>query len=61
MKVYILYESKDVDEYGFGRRDDVIGVYAKRKTAEKAEKEYTQSAEEDNQDLTYNVVPETVI
>ena len=60
MKVYILYETKDADEYGFSKRDDVVGVYAKRETAEVAEKIHTQNAKKYGQDYTYNVIPEKV-
>lgn len=60
MKVYILYETKDADEYGFSRRDDVVGVYSTRKKAEKALKEFSKEAEEWDQDKTYNVIPEEV-
>lgn len=57
MRVYILYETKNADEYGFSRRDDVVGVYAKRSEAEAVEKIHTQNAKKYKLDYTYCVVP----
>lgn len=61
MKVYLLYETKDADEYGIGSRDDVVGVFASRKKAEKTEKEYKREAKKNEQDYKYNVIPEKVL
>ena len=60
MRVYILYETKDADEYGFSRRDDVVGIYASRAKAEKEERAYIRNAKKDGQDYTYSVIPEEV-
>lgn len=60
MKVYLLFETKDSDEFGFGRRDDVLNVYAKRSKAEKALEDYTKTAEKEGLDYTYCVIPEEV-
>jgi len=61
MKVYLLYETKDADEYGIGSRDDIVGVFASRKKAEKAEREYASEAKKNEQDYDYNVVSEEVL
>lgn len=60
MKVYILFETKDTDEYGFGQRDDVVGVFLTRKKAERELRRYEKIAELDEQDYTYNIISEEI-
>ena len=61
MKVYLLYETKDADEYGFGKRDDIVGIYATRPSAEAARRIHIQNAKKYGQDYAYNVISEKVL
>ena len=61
MKVYILCETLDESEFGFGRRVLIVGVYATRKLATRALGRCKRTAKQKGQDYTYSVIPEEVL